>query len=401
MRAKHSVKNWLIFPSMAAAAAVVAHSATSYAYPIDPNKTPVDVIQDADLNANFTLAYDSDNPNVVYYAPKGGRAATMNGQPLIGFAVLPSGKAYLNAQFEYGVFGADREKLFKAIDEAGMTPVQFPFRRTKVVPLTPEINPETGEPVCEMVYDPILDQEIEECYRELYDVIRYSSSGPTLGENIAVTAVLTEMGAWVFEDLLKQGNALQLLVTGEYYAAGTAFEATVHVNYDRLFKRFEAKGVSGILWGRHSVQTVMDEEGLCLYSEPEDCAVYVTYRDLNTGKVVDTATVDPDNEEEQREMLQAVERLRQQLQDEMLTPITPELAPIHVRPPIIGWRVKAQFERHYRGMNATFTFKSSRSVNLGETVFPVSIGCVDITDDGYIERATGGDCDLYWSGTPQ
>ncbi len=380
-------------------AALVMTTSAASAYPIDPNKTPVDIVTDPQLRRSFTLAYDSENRNVVYFAPKGGRAATMSGAPLVGFAQLPDGKGYLNAQFEYGVFGADRDALFASILGAGKVPVQFPFRRTKVVPLTPEINPETGEPVCETVYDPILDEEVEECFVELFESIRYSRKGPALGENIAVTALLSPIGALVFQDLLKQGNALQLLVTGEYYAAGTAFEATVQINYERFFERFHAKAAGGILWGRGSVETLFEEEGLCLDRDPEDCALSVTYRDLNTGEVIDTPTIDPDNEEEQQRVLQAVERLRQRLQDEMLTPITPELEPVDVDAPIIGWRLKATYERRRRGMNAEFTFTSSRSVNLGETVFPTSIGCIELTDDGYIQKATGGDCDLYWSGS--
>jgi hypothetical protein len=70
-------------------ASLVAGSA--FAYPVDPAKVPVNLSQYPDAGNDFTLAYDTFNPNVIYYAPKSGRTATLNGAPLIGFATLPNG----------------------------------------------------------------------------------------------------------------------------------------------------------------------------------------------------------------------------------------------------------------------------------------------------------------------
>lgn len=394
-----SIRHWVA--GLAASLTTVLSVGHVHAIPIDPNKTPVDVVTDATLRSQFTLAYDDVNPNIVYYAPKGGRAASLNGAPLVGFVQLPDGRGFLNAQFEYGVFGADQEALFRALRSAGKTPVQFPFRRTSVVPLTPEINPETGAPVCEMQYDPILDREVEECFVGLYERIQYARRGPTLGENIAVTALLSATGGLVFKDLLKQGSALQLAITGEYYAAGTAFRATVTVDYDKLFQRFHAKAAGGILWGRGSFETLLEEEALCAGRRPQDCGVFVRYFDSNTGREIDSPTIDPGNRADQLAVLQAIQRLKQRLESEMLTAITPELQPVDVRAPLIGFRLKGSYERRQRTVRATFEFTSSRGVNLGETVFPVSIGCIDFTPDGYVQRASGGDCDRYWSGTPR
>ena len=114
-----------------ALAAILGSSQAVHAYPLDPAKTVVNLGVHADDAAGFTLAYDSADPNIVYYAPNGGRVALSNGMPLLGYMSTPDG-GYLSAELEFGVFGEEKEKLFAAIHAAGKTPVELPFRRTSV-----------------------------------------------------------------------------------------------------------------------------------------------------------------------------------------------------------------------------------------------------------------------------
>ncbi|PTL75653.1 hypothetical protein [Vitiosangium sp. GDMCC 1.1324] len=382
-----------VYLSMMAAGSLAAGAAG--AYPISPSKVPVNIIQDPKINSTFALAYDHANSNIVYYAPKGGRTATMNGMPLIGFALLGNGEGLLNAQMEYGVFGSNKTALFNAITAAGKTPVQWPFRKTKIVPMTPGINPETGEEFCETFEDPVTGETVEECSGKIYREIEYSQKGPTLGENIAMTGLLSKNGAMVTQVMLRQGNALQLNVEAEYLEAGTAFTATVTVKYQKLFQNFHAyAGAKGFLW-KAELETFWRREGLCVGRPPTDCGIWVEYKD-QFGNVVTTPTIDPDNAAQQTQVYQAVERFVQSISEQMLAPMSPNLDPVKTGTPSYGFRLDAKFESQQKSVNFTRQFTSPNGVNVAYTAFPVSVGCVLLSTAGDISRNLNGDCALYW-----
>lgn len=369
---------------------------SAFAYPVDPHKVPVDLQQDPTAT-QFTLAYDDINPNIVYYSPKVGRIATLNGTPLIGFAILPSnGEGFLNAQIEFGVFGADRTQLLNRIQAAGKTPVAWPYRRTKVIPNTPGINPETGQEICENVPDPVTGETHHDCSGQIFKQIVYSSKGPSLGENISISAQLKPVGALLYQQMLHSGNALEVGLDGEYLAAGTSFTATVTVSYDKLFENYQAyASFHGFLCTDIQVETFFHNETTCAGRAPSECGVFITYRDGRTGQVITTPTIDPDNAEQQTMIFQAAERLAQTLRDQMLAPITQNLGPIdHSRPR--GFKLDAKYERQHKGMNATFTFASPNGVNAQQTHIDGVLACVDITEDGHVSRDFSHDCGGYW-----
>jgi hypothetical protein len=380
----------------------VASARHAFAYPLDPAKVPVNIGQDPSSSKVFVLAYDTDNHNIVYYAPKTGRTASLNGMPLISYAnfIAPDGlKGYLNAQMEFGVFGAEKDKLFAAIRRAGKTPVPFPYHRTTIIPLTPGIDPATGRPICVQEEDPATGEMVEECDPTLFDQLVYSTNGPSLGENLAVTALLNSMGAAVFGTLLRGGNAFQMNVNAEYYAAGSAFTATVRVDYDRMFESFHAvAGFNGFFTSAQA-EGIWRREGLCLGRSPDQCGIFVTYRDASTGQVISTPTIDPDNAVQQNMVFQAIQRLVDRLQQDMLTPISTALKPLDTSQPAFGFKVNAQYEHLQRGVKATFNFASPRGVNVATTVFPVALGCVLIDQVGNVSRNLAGDCAGYWSGS--
>lgn len=386
-----------IISRLVVSAVLVCTALDAFAYPVDPAKVGVELPpEQASLVADFVLAYDSENPAIIYYAPKLGRTATLNGMPLIGFTTLPNGEGMLNAQLQYGVFGADSTRLLGAIRAAGKSPVLFPFRRTKIVPLTPGIDPATGKEICTTEEDLATGQMVTECSGTMYKELLFATKGPSLGENIAVTASLKPMGAAVYKAFLKQGNALQLNLEAEYYAAGTAFSATVKVSYEKLYTSLHTyASVKAGRWVDAQVEQFFRSETLCAGRRPEDCGVWIEFKDLTTGKTCNTATLDPDNLEQQKAVLQAAERLRQSLQDKIFTPIAPVLGPVDKSRSTI-FKLDAKFEQQVQKMNATFTFTSPRGVNVGTTTLPASIGCTLIADDGAVSRFNGGDCPLYW-----
>jgi hypothetical protein len=383
-----------LLKSMALTAALLS-TQNSFAYPVDPAKVPVNLAQDPGAAHDFVLAYDDVNQNVVYYAPKTGRTATLNGAPLVGFAVLGNGDAYLNAQLEFGVFGADRQRLLKAIAASGKTPVIFPYRRTKVVPLTPGIDPTTGKEVCEQITDPSTGQTEQECSGSIYKQLLYSTKGPSLGEYFAVTALLKPAGALVFQDLLHSQNALQLNLEGEYYATGTAFEAIVTVNYDKLFENFHAFASYNGWLTKAQAEAFYQNETLCPGRQPSECGVWIDFKDLRTGQSINTATIDPSNAAQQQAVLQAAQRLAATLRDQMLAPMTQALGPLDTSKPTL-FKLSAQYERQKRGMHATFSFKSPNGVNVNTTTVPVALGCVLVDSIGNVSKNFLGACGEYW-----
>jgi hypothetical protein len=369
----------------------------AHAYPVDPAKRAVNINLGAGAK-DFVLAYDSEDPKVVYYAPKSGRTATINGMPVIGFGLLPTGGAVLNAQFEFGVFGEEKTKLFEAIQAAGMTPRPFPYKSTRIVPLTNGIDPTTGRPTCISEENPATGEMEEICDPTLYDEVSYSRGGPALGENVALTALLNKTGAAVMGAMLRGGNAIQVNLESEYYTAGTAFSAKITMHYDKFRTNWEAyAGAKGFLWEAEA-KGFWNEEGLCKGRAPSECAIEVEYTD-DRGQHINNVTIDPDNREAQEKVLQAIDRLKEKLQDEMLTPIKPAYGRADTSKPRYGYKFNAQWEHQHVERNAVFTFQSPRGVNVGKTVIPAAIACVVVDPNGDTRRNTSGDCQSYWQGT--
>jgi hypothetical protein len=372
---------------------------TAFAYPVDPAKVPVAVGQSAQADHDFTLAYDSADLSVVYYAPKGGRVALMNGLPLVGFATIATGEGFLNAQLEFGVFGTEKQQLFDAIQSHGYRPVPLPYTKTAIVPVTPGFDPETNSPICEDVTDEATGEVTQECDPTLFTAVVYSKKGPSLGEFVAVSATLNKFGSAIYSQMLRGGNALQINLEADYYKAGTAFTAVVTVNYSKLFEQFHAYAAfHGGICTDIQIETFWKNAGLCFDRPASECAVSVEYTDAR-GNHINNVTIDPDQAQQQTDLLQAIERLRDTLQKDMLTELGPELGPLDTSKPAYGFKLNASYEKQNIQKHATFTFKSPNGVNVGHTVIPSGIACVSVAQDGTVSRNLAGDCASYWAGS--
>lgn len=367
----------------------------SSAFPVDPAKVPVSGVDLSRLRTSYTLAYDSSNRSVIYYAPKTGRIATFNGMPMIGFARTPDGKGYLNAQFEFEIASEDRQGLLGAIRAAGFTPVPMPFNKTTIKPIFPGYDPETGAKVCPETTDLSTGTTSKVCDQSLYDQLTYVRSGPTLGENIAVAAQLSIGGAASIGNLLRGGNAFQVALEAEYYTAGDAFTAVVEVNYKRLYEAFSASAKASGWITSAEAEATWRREGLCVGRPAEECSVRVHLTD-GRGRQIDNITLDPDHEDAKL-VWQAVERLKQKLEDEMLVPITPVYGQAHARDGL-GYHIAANYQHLTREVHARFEFKSPRGVNTKKTTIVATAACISIDANGVVNKETNGACQSYWNG---
>jgi hypothetical protein len=373
----------------------IGFSSSVFAYPVDPNKVPVQGIDMTHLK-DFVFAYDSIDKSIVYYAPKSGRVAIMNGQPLLGFVAGPS-FGFLNAQFEFGVFGNEREILFDEIKKAGYVARPFPYLKTTVRPVTP-VDPETGEVICKRFVNEATGILEEDCSEQMFTKISFAKNGPSLGEFVAFTVQLNEFGALVFKSFLKSGNALQIALDTQYYTAGTGFKAIVEVNYEKLFESFHAYAAyhDGVCTDIE-IETFWKKEGLCFDKDPDECSIKVSYID-DRGNKLDNLTVDP-NSKDAEKVLQAINRLKDELQKDMLAPIEQKLGPADTSKPSFGFKLSAKYEKQNAQKHAKFEFSSPIGVNIATSTIPAAIACIKVADSGNVSRDFGGDCKYYWDGS--
>ena len=369
---------------------------TAQAFPVDPIKVPVSDVNLSGIKSPYTLAYDSTDKKVVYYSPKTGRIATYNGLPQIGFARIPNGRAYLNAQITFDIQSSEREALLGAIRKAGYTPVIMPYVKTTVKPLLQGFDPDTGRVVCAEVADLESGGLKKICNASIYDSMSYVKSGPTLGENLAIAASLTKDGADIYENLLRGGNAFQVALDAEYYAASDAFTALVTVKYKKLYEAFSFAAKAEGFISSAEVNEVWKKEGLCVGMDPKECSIHISLTD-GRGRPIDNVTVDPDSEDGKL-VWQAVERLRLELEKNMLQPITATLGNAKAGDGL-GYHAAANYEHAVVEKNGEFQFKSTRNVILKKTTITATAACIEISPRGVVSKMMEGACADYWNGT--
>lgn len=385
-----------LLPTMVAALATAAASTAAHALPVDPAQQPVRIAQD---NTNFTLAYDDTDRRIIYYAPKFGRVASAGEKPLLGYVALPNGEAYLNVQYEYGVFGASKERIVKAIRDAGYTPVAFPYRRAKIVPQMIDYH-ENTKSFCSQEDDPATGGKITVC-SEVYESIKYSRNGPTLGENLYLVAHFSPLGAAMLDGILQEGGDFVVRIDAEYYKSGRMFEAKVKVDFSRLYQNYQEVARGGILWGKDR-RKFIERETLCTHkpaNRKHECGVSIEYTDLVTGKHISTPTIDANNQEQQKQVIQAAERLYDQIWDELYMGVS-EPAPWLGRPsrPLFGSRVRRSSFTKYQRVVKEYPFRSPQSINVGTTEIPATVHCLRRNAEGLIERDMRYPCNTYWEG---
>lgn len=373
-------------------------SFSAWAYPIDPSKQPVN-IEVPDEVVSYTLAYDSFDNKVIYVQPHQGVVATLSGQPLVGLAKFNQNgvtRAFLNMSFEFSLPKRDRELLFGAIREAGYQPRPFPFFKTKVIPQVPGWDLENNEKVCTETLDPFTGTIDMRC-ASLVDRIRYSENGPTLGENIGVSVILSQEGTQVINTLLRSGNAFMVELKAQYHAASPAFTAKIEVNYQKLSESFAA--FAAYHDGRCidiEMSAFWQNTVMCDKDRPEDCSVKVTYTDQN-GRTVNNLYADPDEAEESdiAKFFEAIEGLRSRFEEEMLTKVTPANVS---RDKSAYFTLRSDYKRVSEDIHFVLERKSLGRTKVAETTVMASILCTEVDDQGYVSKAMGGDCPEFWEG---
>lgn len=378
--------------------AVVFVSLSAPAIPIDPNFQAVDIEVPNEV-VGYTLAYDSFNKKIVYVQPKQGVVATMSGQPLVGLAkYVKNGvtRAFFNVSFEFDLPKRDRELLFDAIRTAGYQPRPFPFEKTKLIPQLPGWNLEEGKKVCTEMTDEFTGKTQTFC-DSLVDRVKYSQDGPTLGENIGVSVILSPEGTAVIESLLKSGNAFQVELKAQYIKASPAYSARIEVNYEKLSESFAA--FAAYHDGRCidiEMSAFWQNEVMCTKANPDDCSVQVTYTD-QLGNSINNIYLSPDeaDDEDLRKFYDSVEGLRSRFEEEMLTKVTPASVSKEKN---AYFTLRADYKRVSQDIHFVINRKSLGKSSRSETTVLATVLCTEVDGDGYVSKGMGGNCREFWTG---
>ena len=368
-----------------------------HAYPMDPQKMPVNINLPQEV-ANFTLAHDSFDPKVIYVHPKTGVLATVNGLPQISLAKYKSGgttRGILNLQYDLSIHGREQNLLFGAIKDQGFTPRPLPFKSVSVVPLLPGWDKENNRKLCSESVDEYTGTKQTFC-DSLVERVRYTEVGPGLGENVAMSVILSSIGAETVDKLLNGGNAFPIAINAQYFAAAPAYTAKIKVNYEKLSESFAM--FAAYHDGRCidvQMSAFWQQELLCKDQDPSKCSVLMTITD-NTGREIQNIYTDPEAKDEGalKNFYESIEGLRVRFENEML--VKEAVASVDKSVNSV-YTLRMDYRRVSKNIHFELERKSLGGVIVKDTSIPASVMCVGIMDDGTPLRNTKGDCARYWS----
>lgn len=372
-------------------------TAQSWAYPMDPAKMRPRINLPNEV-ANFTLAHDSFDPKLIYVQPKTGVLATVNGLPMISLAKYKAGdkeRGILNLQYDLSIQGKERDVLYGALKAQGYTPAPLPISSVAVVPLLPGWDNEHNSKICGESIDDVTGEKEVVC-DSLVERVRYTEKGPGLGENVAMSVLLSTIGTQMVDRLLAGGNAFPIQVNAKYFAAAPAYTAKIKVNYEKLAESFAS--FAAYHDGRCvdvQVSAFWAKEELCANKDPSQCSVLITLTD-NTGKEVSNIFTDPEakNSENIKNFHESIELLRKKFEDEMLV----KEAQASVDKSINSvFTLRADYRKVTKNVHFEVERKSLGEVIEKQTTIPASVMCVGFTKNGAPLKNTEGMCNDYWN----
>lgn len=389
------------------------------ATPMDPNTTalPFPVPEEFE---DYTLLVDNNDPKVIYFRPHEGKLGVVNGMPQLSFAKTTRNGltfAVLNAVFDFNPLDPGFAKLTRHIQSQAPYQNQWRIQPLPFVQTTPSLaiaGFEEGES-CMDVIDIVTGQTVKQCF-SLVSRKLVSPKGPTLGEKIAVSLVLTPTGADLVPKLTRGGAGIMMRLSGLYRAAHPAYTARIDVDYKKVYESYAwFMGYHDGVCSEIALGEFFERESLCgengKNANGRECSVRITYRDSRGSEVQNTFTYIPhpseseehkkfyaENAERIRVFHSAIEALQKRFEDEMLTPIQGKKAEVSkdITTAFVlrGERTRKEIEKHF-----TLERKTVGGVITKQTEIPAATACLEIDGDtGDVAPYRGGACVGYWDG---
>lgn len=397
--------------------ALILHgSSPASAIPVAPELMPAKVELPGELSA-YTIAVDFQDPHIYYVAPRNGRLGMARGFPEMSYAtVVRNGQKFsiLNAVFDFSIegetFDAIRAALERQDRQAKLKP--WPFSQT-----TPDLAiAGTDSEACGKFVDTVTLEEMTQCI-DLVFRKTFAKNGPTLGEKLGVSLVLSPTGTELMPKLLRGGAGLLVNLEAVYMAATPAFTATIDADVSKLYEGYARyAGYHDGVCTDISISDFFEKSVLCKSNNQnafgDACSIRVTYKDQHgnrwnnlfdalpsagaSGEVEDWRSK---YNERVQALWTAIDGLREMFEEKFLQPVVGRKAEVS-REATRGFalrvdRVKASEEGTWhleRDMLGAVGPK--RTVVVGYSV------CVEVDGEtGAISRARTGECVGYYNGT--
>ncbi len=390
----------------------------SWGVPLDNTMSMPRIELSGKFATKYDLSEDANDPHLFYIAPTGGRLVDNNGMPALSYATaLREDQKFgvLNAIFSFRIppedFDAIRAEIKTQDPDARLRPL--PFTQT-----TPEIALAgfgDSEGACFTATDFITGQEVTQCIDLVYRS-KIAARGPTLGEELAISMVVSPAGVDILPHLLRGGAGLVVKLDGLYRAALPAFKATILADYKKLYMSFAAfLGYSGGICSDLGLSAFFEKEIACaannVNANGNACSIKVTYTDSLGRKFNNVFAAIPSGDEpsevqawykENHDRVDilwtAIDGLRTDFEAKFLQPIVGRKAEVDKKA-AKGFTFRA--DSSVSESVGTYEFERDMLQSVGpklKTMVGYTI-CLDINGEtGEVKNYLGGNCKRFHSG---
>ena len=196
------------------------------------------------LGSLATLYQDHENPNKVYFMPnRGGLQKDSSGTPEFGLTYWGLKGPEKAGGFMAGIFNLwTGEELQKAIDAQ--------IRNGKQVAVLP----------VQSSYIHFADKDGNRIMQTMFSEVDLPPFSGRAEDSFGIQAILTGQGAIYLASLLKNGaTGAKLSYCYEVTGLSPLFNATISLNYHKIYKHFLGQASGGRLWWKWSIRNEVEK----------------------------------------------------------------------------------------------------------------------------------------------
>lgn len=389
-------------------------SVTGYAVPFDREIHRVN-LDLADF-MDFAIFEDASDKNYYYVAPNFGSLVRNNGMPAMSYAEATRDNqkfAILNTVFQFGV----NEKRFADLKTA--VRAQNPAAKFGPLPMS-QTTPQVvvggvGSETCFEAEDFITGEKIKQCIG-LTHKVQMAQKGPTLGEHLATSMVLTPVGAEIFPKLLAGGSGVQVNLEYSYRAALPAIKATIEADYKKLYESYAAyAGYHDGICTDIAVSDFFEKTVACAANGTnalgDACSIKVTYTDSQGNQVNNIFDIVPSGDDDDttkawykqhsgrvQALWSAIDGLRKDFETKFLEPVNGRRAEVD-KTPTRGFALRVDRSRTEAMGSYRFERDMLGSIGTKRSVVPAYTTCIKVDGStGEVDLSNLGRCTEYYEG---
>lgn len=368
---------------------------------------------------NYDLSQDAQDKHIYYLAPNKGRLVINNGMPAISYATaMRNGNNFgvMNTVFQFNIdpqaFNAIKSHLRAQDPNAKLK--QLPFAQSK--PSLAVAGLGNGEKSCTTVLDIIENKEMEQCINLVYRSV-IASNGPTLGEELSTSVVLTPAGVDILPQLMAGGAGMVVNLEGIYRAALPAFKAKIKADYKKLYESYAwYAGYHDGVCTDIAISDFFEKEVACtasgLSGNGGPCSIKVTYTDSlgnPINNIFDSLPSDAESEETKEwhklhakrvEVLwTSIDGLVEDFKEKFLEPVVGRKAEVD-KSKTLGYAFRADRNRTEQMGSYEFERDMIQSVGPKKKIITGYTVCLKLNGTtGTISKELSGSCSNYWGGS--